>query len=318
MIQYLNTVAMNSAFVFFLPPRKGAVYYFLNQKNESQKNSQNNAKNQTKTIKKKVKKSLNIAPAKSSADLIKEQKLKKLGNINKKLDYFNMKFLDRYLAYKTKNPQMPNEQIVLNVNMGLDVGFYNNTEPSGKLNTRLVIANKHYFLGEGFVPAGLVAISADCSTGSQLMAQEAASSFEKMCRDAKLAGMNIRAMSAYRSADTQRALYNNYAAASGVASADTYSARPGFSEHQTGYATDIDDDDSSYTQFKSTKEYVWMKQNAHKYGFIQRYQAGKEYITGYVCEEWHWRYVGADVAGEIVRTGLTYDEHYEIYVKGKR
>ena len=99
--------------------------------------------------------------------------------------------------------------------------------------------------------------------------------FEQMASAANQEGMTIIAMSTYRSYDYQAGLYNRYVTRDGQEAADTYSARPGHSEHQTGLAADIYNGKVSYTNFENTKEFTWMQENAHKYGFILRYPKDK-------------------------------------------
>ena len=89
-----------------------------------------------------------------------------------------------------------------------------------------------------------------------------------------------------------------------------YSARPGHSEHQLGYAVDIN---TVQEKFKNTKEYAFLKDNAYKYGFIERYKEGKEFITGYGYEPWHYRYVGIDAAKIIYENDLTLEEYLLLY-----
>ena len=93
------------------------------------------------------------------------------------------------------------------------------------------------------------------------------------------------------------------------------SARAGHSEHQTGLAIDIADLSLDYDNFEITKEFKWVKENAHKYGFIMRYPKGKFHITGFKYEPWHYRYVGIDVAKKIKEAGITFDEYYAYYVE---
>ena len=143
------------------------------------------------------------------------------------------------------------------------------------------------------------------------MEKVAADSFKKMSDAAKKEGLKIYNVSGYRSYDTQEYLYNNYVSRDGKEKADTYSARAGTSEHQTGLATDIN---SVSSKFENTKEFKWLKDNAHKYGFILRYPKGKEHITGYMYEPWHYRYVGKDVAKIIYENDFTYEEYYVNYV----
>lgn len=113
--------------------------------------------------------------------------------------------------------------------------------------------------------------------------------------------------SGYRTYSYQANLYNYYVQMDGQAAADTYSARPGFSEHQTGLAFDLCDKNGQLVE--STREVNWIAQNAHRYGFIVRYKAGKESITGYMAEPWHLRYLGVDMATKVYNSGLTLEEY---------
>lgn len=125
-------------------------------------------------------------------------------------------------------------------------------------------------------------------------------------------GISLNPFSRYRSYYTQESLYNRYVAADGEAAASRYSAKPGYSEHQSGLAMDIGDDANASawaeTTFDHTDAAIWLAENAHKYGFILRYQEGKEEITGYMHESWHFRYVGG-IATKIYESGLTLEEY---------
>ena len=136
-----------------------------------------------------------------------------------------------------------------------------------------------------------------------------------MYYDAKKEGYNIRIMSSYRSYNYQEKLYNNYKNKEGKEEADKYSARPGFSEHQTGLCVDIDDKNLNYEDFYKSSSYEWMINNSYKYGFILRYPKDKENITGYIYESWHYRYVGIDIAKYIHDNNITFDEYYSKYIR---
>ena len=140
---------------------------------------------------------------------------------------------------------------------------------------------------------------------------DAVESFNAMKTDAQSAGLTLRAFSTYRDYDRQKYLYDNYVEKDGKEAADTYSARPGFSEHQTGLAFDImgEDYDNKYDEnFGTSKEAKWLEENAHKSGFILRYPKGKENITGRTYEPWHYRFVGVEIATEIHEKGITLEE----------
>ena len=142
------------------------------------------------------------------------------------------------------------------------------------------------------------------------LVSEAKEAFETLSEEAKKEGMTVLAMSSYRSYEYQVNLYNNYVASDGKEAADTYSARAGYSEHQTGLAVDVYNGDLPYTSFEETEEFNWMQENAYKYGFILRFPKDKVTITGYQYESWHYRYVGIKEATYIHEHNLTLEEYY--------
>ena len=250
----------------------------------------------------------------SKDDLSFKEKLKILGNINRKIDYFKDSYIDRYISYKKKNNKLSNSKIVLEVNMGLDKEFYTNINPSPSQSSHFVLVNKFYYLDKDYIPDKLEEIDNAYSVSGKKLVNVARISFECLAKKAKEEGYTIRVVSAYRSYSYQTNLYNNYVSQDGVSEADKYSARPGFSEHQTGLAIDVDNGISGFNNFESTKEYKWMLEYAYKYGFILRYPKDKEYITGYTYEPWHYRYVGVEIATFISKNNLTFEEYYFKYI----
>ena len=139
---------------------------------------------------------------------------------------------------------------------------------------------------------------------------DATNALKKMQADALSLGYNIPLRSGYRSYNTQKAIYENYVKTRGLTYADQRSARAGHSEHQTGLAFDIGQVSQA---FGNTAAGKWLATNCHKYGFIIRYPKGKELITGYSYEPWHVRYVGVNVATEIMEKSLTLEEYLGIF-----
>ena len=225
------------------------------------------------------------------------------------LKYFNRDNIDRYLILSTKNKELSYEDLVTYVNIGLDKEYYTDVVNVSKKDDILVIVNKYHFLGKDYVPSDLVAIDKKYNRGNNnLLRKEAKEAFEKMCKAALDDKITIYSGSAYRSYSYQQNLYNRYVASDGFKKAETFSARAGYSEHQTGLATDILNSKLDYIS-ASDKEYDWLINNSYKFGFILRYPKDKEEITGYMYEEWHFRYVGVDVADEVYKSKLTYDEY---------
>ena len=177
-----------------------------------------------------------------------------------------------------------------------------------------VLVNKYFYLGENYVPDDLVELTSEQGYGS--LRKEAYDAYVKMFEDAKKEGIYFYATSSYRSYDTQVIIYNRYLTIDSKEEVDIYSARPGFSDHQTGYTVDILKQGYDFGNFYTTKESKWLAENAYKYGFILRYPEGKEEATGYKYEPWHYRYVG-DAAEDVYKSGVSYDEYFEKYIREK-
>lgn len=139
--------------------------------------------------------------------------------------------------------------------------------------------------------------------------EEAFKWLKLMQSDAKKEGLNLDLISSYRTYSYQKKLYEKYVKTYGQTMADTFSAKPGHSEHQTGLAFDIGKIDDS---FGETKAGIWLAKNAHLYGFIIRYPKGKQEITGYKYEPWHVRYLGKDIANKVYKSGLCLEEYLKV------
>ena len=228
----------------------------------------------------------------------------------KKLSYYKKDYLNRYIKYREKNFNLSIQQVVIDVNIGIDYPYYENVKKAKYLNKDYILVNKYNYLNKNYVPNNLKTISKSYAKDNMMMVKDAAYAFETMARDAKSEGYSIIAMSTYRSYNYQVNLYNKYVKKDGKRKADTYSGRPGYSEHQTGLAVDIYNGKVNYTSFEGTKEFTWMKNNAYKYGFILRFPKGKEKETGYEYESWHYRYVGVDIAKEIKDKNISLEEYH--------
>ena len=216
-------------------------------------------------------------------------------------------YYDRYVAYKNKHSDYSDDKIITYVNIGLDNPYYTNMVDTDMSDGYLIICNKYHTLKSDYVP-DLVSLD---GYGGGKMERVAATHFKEMVNAAKKDGISIYNVSGYRSYNTQKDLYNGYVSRNGQAKADTFSARAGTSEHQTGLATDVNNVSDS---FANTSAYKWLINNSYKYGFILRYPKGKEEITGYKYEPWHYRYIGVDAAKIVYEKDITYDEYYATYI----
>ena len=211
----------------------------------------------------------------------------------------------RYLSYAQAHPEASAQEIVTQVNLDLDLAPYDDARPIDDPSDPLVLVNKYHGLPETYVPE-LEKLGGRYGVGS--MVPDAAAAFRAMADAAKADGISLRSVSAYRSYQTQQGLYNHYVSIDGKANAERYSARPGYSEHQTGLALDINTASIS-AHFENTAEYAWLQANCAKFGFMLRYPQDKESITGYRYEPWHYRYVGQAIAQTCMDQGLTYEEY---------
>lgn len=224
------------------------------------------------------------------------------------LSYFKEDNLDRYLKYLNTSTKDLKTSITY-VNIGLDNDYYTNVINIDNQDDLAVLVNKYHKLSNDYVPSDLEKINSKYQWlgRSNELRKDAREAFEKMCEAATKDNIYIYAGSGYRSYQTQLYLYNTYVKRDGFKAAETYSARASYSEHQTGLAMDIANKSGFIS--KNDKEYNWLVKNSYKYGFILRYPEDKENITGYMYEEWHYRYLGTTLAKEVYDSGLTYDEY---------
>lgn len=222
------------------------------------------------------------------------------------LSYYHEDLLDDYIAYQTQNSDYSIEDIVTHVNMGIDEPFF--TSPGITIedpDALDVLVNKVYCLDESFVPNNLVTV--DDYRGQQ-MVEEAAIAFRSLNDACEELGFTIYAFSGYRSIEYQHTVYNNMISVYGEEYTNTVSAKPTHSEHHTGLAVDVSINGLEYTSSDSSPYYDEFYDLLDDYGFILRYPEGSEHLTGYSYESWHLRYLGVDLAKEVLESGLTYDE----------
>lgn len=176
----------------------------------------------------------------------------------------------------------------------------------------VVVNKKRPLAKKTYVPKRLVYPKGITNTNGQPIRSVAAKALKKMQSAARKDGIQLSLLSGYRSYSYQRTLYNGFVARDGKRAADLYSARPGYSEHQTGLAIDLGGTGGCGlgTCFGTTAAGKWLAKNAPKYGFILRYPKGKTHITGYAYEPWHFRYVGTKVSKDMKKKKIATLEQY--------
>lgn len=224
---------------------------------------------------------------------------------------FDIDKLDRYNEF-LKNNQYNLKNVVTYVNLNLDKKFYTDTSETKDSDSLLVLVNKYNHLPDNYKPSDLVYV--DGAYGNKVPFRSILKdSFIELQNAAKEEiNINLMPTTAFRNQSFQTTLYNNYVASDGKEKADTYSARPGYSEHQTGLAIDLKNTALSNVRL-TDDNYNWLENNAYKYGFIIRFPKDKEFITGYQFENWHIRYVGKKVAKTIYENKLTLEEYIDLY-----
>lgn len=247
-----------------------------------------------------------------------------MDNNNLDKDTFYELYNDKFFMLENVNPYFKYQEefsdtrsLIEYVNAKAYQKPFGEAENSDISKDTLMIASKIYFLGN-YEPSDLIDVEDGyyCLSKPQLR-KVAWDAYKEMADAARNEGLNFYISTAYRSYDFQNTLYTNYLLKDPQEVVDTYSSRPGYSDHQIGLSADIRTIDKAFDLFTSTEEALWLKDNAYKYGFIQRYPEGKQTITGYIPESWHYRYVGKDAAKIIYENNITFDEYYAYYVENK-
>ncbi len=233
--------------------------------------------------------------------------------------YFLEKNLEDYQEYIRKNNEDDYAKVISIVNVHANHKWYqldlNTQEDLGMLMN----VNKFYTLSETYVPENLRNIELSYAYGEEgenKLIDYAYDKFLELWQAANEQGFYLMVTSSYRDYESQKEIYDYRVSTQGERKADETAARPGHSEHQTGLVIDMTSKTEPLADsFSNSEAYKWLKENAYKYGFIERYPEGKTYLTGYSPESWHWRYVGEEAAKLIHDEDITFDEYYAFYIE---
>ena len=231
-----------------------------------------------------------------------------------KLPHYDETRVERYLACSADG-SWTLEQVLRIVNTDNDLPRFTAVADANPDDGDLILVNKYSRLADDYVPEDLVTVEPAYSNGGKLKSEVNDAFCDLVEAMWDEAGLRLVNASPYRSYRTQKNLYARYRTQYSEAATDRFSARAGYSEHQTGLALDVTAPGGTLNGFKNTKQFRWMRDNAHRFGFILRYGDGMEYITGYKFEPWHYRYVGTDAAAFIYENDLTFEEYYAYYVR---
>lgn len=221
--------------------------------------------------------------------------------------YYIPNNLFEYLEHSKNEDDL--NTLISEVNVGSNNDWYTNQQEADTSKKTAMLVNKFYSLSNTYEPDDIVPIKNWYAYDGHSIISEVYNYYVKMWNAANQEGLTLLVNSSYRTFEQQEEEYDN--------SNDEYAARPGSSEHQTGLALDIVTHNTLGNDFENTDEFKWLQENAHKYGFILRYPKGKENITGYSYESWHYRYLGVELATKVYESNLTYDEYYAYYCEYK-
>jgi D-alanyl-D-alanine carboxypeptidase len=222
---------------------------------------------------------------------------------------------ERYRAYQERYPDMPFDVVIALVNVNNDMESYLDVNTVADPDDISVLLNKHFSLPQDWLPGELTEIR-----HGFLLRPEAAEQLEKMRAAMREDNLNLVIVSTYRTIERQRTLFNNAVARRGVQRAERSLARPGHSEHNVGLAVDVmhrgvTEGTLTSMRFERSRQFAWLVDNAHEYGFILRYPEGYTEIGGYIFEPWHWRFVGVPIATAMYnREIVSYEEFYGRYL----
>ena len=227
-------------------------------------------------------------------------------------DYAKIENYDRYVNY-TDQFGTDEQDTIIYVNLNLDQEDYVDPTIIDKFSIDMLI-NRHRKLIDDFVPNDLVTIDSKYASSNDCQSSRIAyNAFIEMYNKAESEGYQLVINSAYRSYQDQLDIIDTYRNAYGNSYVEKYVAREGFSEHQTGLAFDIGSRNSNI--FANSKEYEWMLNNAHLFGFVLRYDKRYEDITQFRNEPWHFRYVGKEIAKYLYEhNNMSLEEYFVLFL----
>lgn len=230
--------------------------------------------------------------------------------------FFIYENLDKYLEYKKNEDESDNSKIVAIVNTEANVEWLDNEKQTDTSKNELMLVNRLYGLDSSFEVKDIVTVSSRYAYDNIKISGSIVGQIESMAEDARNDGYTFVVSAGYRTYKEQQSLYDSYAKSYGKGEADEFVARAGHSEYETGlsfvfepykYTIKVDDE-------KTSAEYLWLRDNAYKYGFIFRFEEDKEYLTGFSADTWRLRYVGTDAAAMIHNENICFEEYYAYFV----
>ena len=228
--------------------------------------------------------------------------------------YFIYSKMNEYLQYKEKNKKKEYNKIVQLVNVEMHIDWLDNQKETDTSKNELMLVNRIYGLSEDFVPSDLVDVPTQFAYSGKKLSESVLNKVIELINAGKEAGYTFVISDGYRSYAEQKDIYDAYSDYYGISETDTFVARPGHSEYQTGMTFDLKPYNKVIDDVSTNEEYLWLKDNAHKFGFIFRFNKEHEVLTGFPSASWRLRYVGEDAATVIYNEGICFEEYYAYFV----
>ncbi len=229
--------------------------------------------------------------------------------------YFIFDNMDKYIEYKKENDDDDYTKVIAIINSEANIEWMDNERDADISKNELMLVNRIYGLSKDYEPEDIIDVPSKYAYSGKKISESIMEDIISLISAGKEAGYTFVVSDGYRSYSEQEKIYNSYVSSYGQSEADEIVARPGHSEYQTGLSFDLMPYNKVYEDPKISEEYLWLKDNAYKYGFIFRYETGKEDLTGFKASTWRLRYVGVSAATLIYNENITFEEYYAYFVK---
>ena len=228
--------------------------------------------------------------------------------------YFIYNNLSKYIEYKKKNKNDTYTHVVSIINTEADVEWLDNEKETDTSKGNLMLVNRLYGLSKDYEPDDIIDVPVSISYSGVKISKSILENIEELIEAGKEAGYTFVLSDGYRSYEAQKKMFESYKNSYGYEEADKNVARPGHSEYQTGISFQIVPYNKVFDKPRESTEYLWLKDNAYKYGFIFRYPEDKKDITLFDSYTWRLRYVGTDAASIIENEKICFEEYYAYFV----
>lgn len=228
--------------------------------------------------------------------------------------YFIYNNLSKYMEYKKKNKNDTYTHVVSIINTEADVEWLDNEKETDTSKGNLMLVNRLYGLSKDYEPEDIIDVPVSISYSGVKISKSILENIEELIEAGKEAGYTFVLSDGYRSYEAQKKMFESYKNSYGYEEADRNVARPGHSEYQTGISFQIVPYNKVFDKPRESTEYLWLKDNAYKYGFIFRYPEDKKDITLFDSYTWRLRYVGTDAASIIENEKICFEEYYAYFV----